>query len=105
MRLGHNHSNYVGRGMDPERRRLYELLWHLGGSQSDVAHLNSDDIDWQNHTIAYQRKKTGRIAIIHFGEGLEAVLGLLHRNGPLFPRLRLAHESIARGNSKSAARA
>src|SRR2546427_4687610 len=30
------------------RRSFYELCWHLGGSQSDVANLNADDIDWKD---------------------------------------------------------
>src|ERR1043165_5248930 len=31
---------------NPERQRFYELLWSLGGSQTDVANLQAEDIDW-----------------------------------------------------------
>ena len=46
----------IEREKNPERKSFYELCWHLGGSQSDVVHLTAEDIDWQNHTIAYARK-------------------------------------------------
>jgi hypothetical protein len=31
------HTRIVERERNPELRAFYELLWHLGGSQSDVA--------------------------------------------------------------------
>ena len=62
------HQSIIEREKSQERRSFYQLCWHLGGSQSDVAHLNAEDIDWQNRTIAYARQKTGSLAIIHFGD-------------------------------------
>jgi integrase len=82
------HRRIIEREKNPERRNFYELCWHLGGSQSDVAHLSAEDIDWQNHTIAYGRKKTGSIAMIHFGEEIAEILQGLPTDGPLFPYLR-----------------
>jgi len=82
------HQRIVAREKNPERRNFYWLCWHLGGSQTDVAHLSAEDIDWQNHTIAYARKKTGSLAIIHFGDEIAAVLRGLPQRGPLFPYLR-----------------
>jgi integrase len=73
---------------NPERRNFYQLCWHLGGSQSDVVHLNAEDIDWQNRTIAYARQKTGSLAIIHFGDEIAEWLLGLPEIGPLFPHLR-----------------
>jgi integrase len=82
------HRSIVEREKNPERRNFYELCWHLGGSQSDIAHLKADDIDWENQTIAYSRKKTGSLAIIHFGDEITEILRWLPKNGPLFPYLR-----------------
>jgi hypothetical protein len=31
----------------------------LGGSQSDIANLEAEDIDWANGVVGYARKKTG----------------------------------------------
>jgi hypothetical protein len=78
----------IERERNPERRDFYQLCWHLGGSQRDIASLNAEDIDWQNFTIAYARKKTGSIAIIHFGDELAAILKSVPQSGPLFPYLR-----------------
>ncbi len=82
------HRLIIEREKNPERRDFYELCWHLGGSQSDLANLSADDIDWPNQTIAYHRQKTGSLAMIHFGESIAAVLRRLPASGPLFPYLR-----------------
>jgi len=73
---------------NPERRRFYELCWHLGGSQTDIANLKAEDIDWPNQTIAYTRQKTGSLAMIHFGPDIEALLRQMPATGPLFPYLQ-----------------
>jgi integrase len=82
------HRLIIEREKKPERRDFYELCWHLGGSQSDLANLTAEDIDWPNQTIAYHRQKTGSLAMIHFGESVAAVLRRLPASGPLFPYLR-----------------
>src|ERR1051325_3669577 len=82
------HQRIIEREKNPERQNFYQLCWHLGGSQSDVAHLNAGDIDWQNQTIAYARQKTGSLAIIHFGDEIADILRGLPEGGPLFPHLR-----------------
>lgn len=75
-----------------ERLAFYKLCWHLGGSQSDIAFLTADDIDWTDRTIGYNRKKLeGRSVIpplIHFGEQVAAILRTLPSKGALFPYLR-----------------
>ena len=76
----------------PERRAFYELLWHLGGSQSDVAALRAEDIDWQHQTISYARMKSGEIAVLHFSESVAQVLKTLPAAGPLFSRIAQMHE-------------
>ncbi len=81
------HQRIIEREKNPERQNFYELCWHLGGSQTDIANLNAGDIDWSNRTIAYTRQKTGSLAMIHFGDELEAIPRRLPVVGPLFPYL------------------
>ena len=40
------------------RRAYYELAWHLGASQSDLASLQAEDDDWENRIISFERMKT-----------------------------------------------
>ena len=86
------HQLIVERERNPELRDFYDLCWHLGGSQSDIAHLRAEDIDWNDRVIAYARAKTGSLAQIHFGESVEAVLRSRPSEGPLFPRVQLMQE-------------
>ena len=32
--------------VNPVRKALYQLCWHLGGSQGDIASLKGEDVDW-----------------------------------------------------------
>ncbi len=64
------------------------MAWHLGASQSDIAFLETDTIDWENKVISFQRRKTGQLSQVHFDTEVEAVLKGLPQNGPLFPYLR-----------------
>ncbi len=82
------HEMIIARETNPERRAFYELAWHIGGSQSDIAFLEAKDIDWQKRVISYARMKTGEMAFASFGPGTETILRLLPQNGPLFPYLR-----------------
>ena len=89
------HRRIVEREKNPERRAFYELCWHLGGSQMDVANLTAEDVDRSDRSICYQREKLknseGREIkppLIRFGEEVTSVLRLLPQSGPLFPRLR-----------------
>jgi integrase len=82
------HHRILDREPNPERRLYYELCWHLGASQSDLAHLKAADIEWPNRVLSYQRGKTGTPALLHFGPQVEAILRRLPAAGPLFPYLR-----------------
>jgi len=86
------HEKIVERERNPEIRAFYQLLWQLGGSQSDVATLKAEDVDWPNHAISYRRHKTGVTVLLTFGEDAAAVLKDLPKSGPLFPRLAALHE-------------
>jgi hypothetical protein len=75
-----------------ERRAFYELAWHVGASQSDLAQLHADDIDWQKKIISYARMKlAGRgklLPQVPIGPELEKLLTALKSDGYLFPHLR-----------------
>src|ERR1700722_1089129 len=49
------HSRIVEREKNPERRAFYQLAWHLGASQSDLALMPAEAVDWQNRIICYER--------------------------------------------------
>lgn len=86
------HRAIVEREPNIETRNFYELLWHLGGSQTDVATLTAEHVDWSDRVISYFRQKTGTVSQLHFGEQTAAILSRLPKHGPLFPRLAVMHE-------------
>ena len=73
-------------------RAFLWCCWHIGGSQSDVANLKAEDIDWQNQIVSFFRSKTGSVQIIRFGESLAEVWRGLPQTGKLFPRLAVMDE-------------
>jgi integrase len=81
------HQKIIGREHNPATRAYYELLWHLGGAQSDIANLTAEDVDWKDCTISYQRRKTGEMSLIAFGPEVAAILKSLPATGLLFPAL------------------
>jgi integrase len=87
------HQAIIAREFNPERRAFYECCWLIGGAQSDIACLTAEDIDWQSKVVSFNRKKTGTVSIIRFGDGLEAILRTLPRSGALFPRLKPMREA------------
>ena len=86
------HGRIVGREKNPERKAFYQLAWHLGASQSDLAHLQAEDVDWTARIICFVRMKTAwrgqQPPQIRFGGEVEAILANLPKTGPLFPYLR-----------------
>jgi hypothetical protein len=55
------HNAIVVAEKNLERRAFYQLAWHIGGSQSDLAFLNAEDIDWEKLVISFSRKKRGQL--------------------------------------------
>jgi hypothetical protein len=86
------HEKIIARESNPERRDYYEVLWYAGGSQTDVANLHGEDINWVDRTIYYRRKKTGSDAMPRFGDKLAVVLARRPKSGPLFPYLITVRE-------------
>jgi integrase len=86
------HRHIVEREKNPERKAFYELAWHLGASQSDLANLHAEDVDWENRVISFERMKTRwrgqQPPQVCFGSDVERILESLPRSGPLFPYLR-----------------
>ena len=61
----------------------------MGGSQTDIATLRAEDIDWPGRTISYSRVKTGSVSLIHFGEAVAEILQSRPQAGFLFPMIAL----------------
>jgi integrase len=85
------HLKIVATEKNPERRAFYELSWHLGGSQTDVANLRAEMISWDTRSLSYERRKLrGRgkkPCLIRFSEAVETILQGLPKAGFLFPNL------------------
>ena len=81
------HQKIIAAEVNPERKTLYQLCWHLGGSQGDIALLKGEDVDWQNNTVSFFRKKTGVPVLVHLGSDALNLLKDLPSEGPLFPYL------------------
>ncbi len=85
------HCRIVERERNPERKAFYRLAWHLGASQSDLALLQAEDVDWPARVISFFRMKTRwrnqMPPQIRFGKEVEAILQTLPKVGQLFPGL------------------
>jgi integrase len=89
------HLKIIAREKNAERRAFYELCWYLGGSQSDIANLDAEDVDWNDWTVCYDRQKLASLdetdvkpPLIKFGKKCAEVLRSLPQSGALFPNLR-----------------
>ena len=81
------HQKIIAAEVNPERKSLYQLCWHLGASQGDIANLKGEDVDWQNGTVSFTRKKTGVAVLVHLGHEALNVFKDLPSEGMLFPYL------------------
>jgi integrase len=86
------HQKIIAGERNRESRAYYQLLWHVGGSQSDVANLRAEDVDWETKVISFNRMKTGSVVQLHFGKELENILSDLPSEGFLFPNIARRHE-------------
>jgi integrase len=86
------HCKVVDREQNPERKAFYQLAWYVGASQSDLAHLQAEDVDWQTQIVCFVRMKTRWRGLqspqIRFGKEVETILSTLPKSGPLFPYLK-----------------
>jgi integrase len=86
------HQLILSRERNSELRAFLWCCWYIGGSQSDVAHLKAEEIDWNDQVVSFFRAKTGTAQIIQIGKGLAEVLKDLPGEGLLFPRLAAMDE-------------
>jgi integrase len=86
------HEKIIKRERNPELIAFYELLWHLGAAQSDLASLTAENVNWTARTASFQRLKTAVPVVITFGEEAAAILKTRPESGPLFPWLSQLHE-------------
>jgi len=86
------HQKIIERERNPELKSFYELLWHLGAAQTDVATLTANDVDWIQRTVSFRRRKTGVPVVITFGDEAASILLARPKSGELFPWLSGLHE-------------
>jgi integrase len=98
------HQRILAAEVNPERKMFYQLCWHLGGSQGDIASLKGEDVDWQHGTVSFTRKKTGVPVIVHLGSEALNIFKDLPAEGVLFPYLSRARVSDRATEFKSRCR-
>jgi integrase len=79
------HQRILAAEVNAERKVFYQVCWHLGASQGDLANLKGEDIDWTNNTVSFFRRKTGVPVLVHLGSDALNLLKDLPSEGPLFP--------------------
>ena len=87
------HEAIITREQNRERRGFYQLAWHLGAAQTDLARLKAEDVNWEQKIISFFRLKTKSVARLHFGADLAGILQDLPGSGPLFPYLATVRAS------------
>jgi integrase len=87
------HQRILAAEKNLERRSYYELLWEVGGAQTDAARLTAEDIDWTFRTISFHRCKTESLVTLSIGQRLEEILKELPQVGSLFPRISRSTEN------------
>jgi len=91
------HQRIVQYEHNVERKAFYQLAWHLGASQSDLANLQAEDVDRVRRVIVYRRiklhERAGTWPKICYGSEVEKILGELPPSGPLFPYLSRVREA------------
>jgi len=98
------HLQIISREPNPERRAYYQLLWTTGGSQTDIANLTAEDVDWNAKdeegnritVITYFRRKlrnkNTKPSVVTVDPSIEPELRARPSSGPLFPYLRTVRE-------------
>jgi len=86
------HRRIVDRERNVERKLYYEMLWETGGAQTDIASLHADQVDLQNETIRFCRRKlagkeSGGESLLRIGPSLKKLLLQRPTEGYLFPNV------------------
>jgi integrase len=81
------YQQIIGREQNPQKLAFYQLLWHLGGSQTDIACLTAEAIDLTTRTVHFPRKKNQQTCSQRFGDECAAILETLPKLGFLLPSI------------------
>ncbi len=92
------HARLIKTETDVEFRLYLEMLWEIGGAQTDTARLRRDNVDLVNRRLTYSRQKLenigqGSVAIV-IGDDLLKILDQLPTEGWLFPKLALQNDKV-----------
>jgi len=91
------HQRIIEATYTGERKAYYEVLWQTGASQSDIALMTADMINWEKGLILFGRvklrsKRKGAVTL-SMGPTLEDVLSRRPQIGYLFPDLARVGEN------------
>ena len=81
------HQRIIAAEVNKERKTHYQLCWHLGASQGDIANLKGEDVDWTNSAVSFTRQKSGVPVIVNLGAEALNLFKDLPAEGVLFPYL------------------
>jgi integrase len=84
------HAKIIAAEHNLERRNYYELVWMTGGSQTDIANLAAEDVDFVENKLVYYRQKKGEESMTCYmtmGPKMRQFLLTLPRQGPLVPKV------------------
>ncbi len=92
------HARLVATEKNDEFRLYLEMLWEIGGAQTDTARLHRDHIDLHNRRLLFNRQKLesigqGSVAIV-IGDDLMRLLNQLPKEGWLFPTLAQQNDKV-----------
>jgi len=87
------HEKILAGERNPQWLTYYRMLWHVGGSQTDVARLCAEDIDWANRTISFSRGKNRSPVLITFGRAMANLFKICPAKGYLMPKISRMTES------------
>jgi integrase len=81
------HNKIIQHERNKERRAYYELCWHFGGAQTDMASITAEQIDLPGRNLTYYRRKTKGAVQLKIGEQAAVLLESLPKSGQIFPYL------------------
>ena len=92
------HARLVATEPDNEFRLYLEMLWEIGGAQTDTARLRRDNVDIFNRRLTYTRQKLenigqGSVAIV-IGDELMRILDQCPKEEWLFPTLAQQDDKV-----------
>jgi hypothetical protein len=92
------HARLIATEKDDEFRHYLQMLWEIGGAQTDTARLHRDNVDLFNRRITYNRQKLesigqGSVAIV-IGDDLMKLLNELPQEGYLFPKMAQQNDKV-----------